>query len=110
MMVVDKFPDRRSIQIEGKDYLYFGSTAYFWVSTNPEFHKILVQSINKWRSFFESANIKNKAERFFAKQIDTENTLTTTVGTLAGKLVVEYLSKFKQTFYHYPKTCNTILS
>lgn len=114
-MIVDKFPDR-IIDVEGKDYLYFGGTAYLGLSTNPSFQKILAESINKWGSFYgssRSSNIKlsifHKAERFFARQIGAEDAVTTSSGTLAGKLVMEYLSKSEQTFYHYPKTHPAIL-
>jgi 7-keto-8-aminopelargonate synthetase-like enzyme len=114
-MIVDKFPDR-TINVDGKDYLYFGGTAYLGISTHPKFQKILAESMITWGSFYgssRSSNIKlsifNKAETFFAKQIGTEDAVTTSSGTLAGKLVVEYLSKSDYTFYHYPKTHPAIL-
>jgi len=114
-MIVDKFPDR-TISVEGKDYLYFGGTAYLGLSTNPKFQNLLTQSMIKWGSFYgssRSSNIKlsifNKAETFFAKQLGAQDAVTTSSGTLAGKLVVEYLSKSENTFYHYPKTHPAIL-
>jgi 7-keto-8-aminopelargonate synthetase-like enzyme len=114
-MFVNKFPDR-TISVEGKEYLYFGGTGYLGLSTNPEFQKILTESMITWGSFYgssRSSNIKlsifNTAETFFAKQIGTEDAVTTSSGTLAGKLVVEYLSKSDYTFYHYPKTHPAIL-
>lgn len=109
-MIVDKFPDRTT-SVEGKEYLYFGGTGYLGLSTNPEFQKILAESMITWGSFYgssRSSNIQlsifNTAETYFAKQIGTEDAVTTSSGTLAGKLVVEYLSKSDYTFYHYPKT------
>ena len=78
--------------------------------------KTLVKSIAKWGSFYGSSrnsNIKlsifDKAENLFAKQCKTEKSLITSSGTLAGKMVLECLSKTNCTFYHYPKTHPAIL-
>ncbi|SFZ90316.1 7-keto-8-aminopelargonate synthetase [Flaviramulus basaltis] len=114
-MIVEHFPDR-TIKVEGKTYLYFGGTAYLGLPTHKLFQKKLIQSITKWGSFYgssRSSNIKlsifNKAEEFFAKQIGAEASLTTSSGTLAGKLVLDCLSKTNAIFYHYPKTHPAIL-
>lgn len=114
-MIVENFPDR-TVSIQEKEYLYFGGTAYLGLPTNADFQNTLIKSITKWGSFYGSSrnsNIKlsifDKAERLFAKQIGTEKSLTTSSGTLAGKLVLEYLSKTESTFYHYPKTHPAIL-
>lgn len=114
-MTVENFPDR-TVTINGKTHLYFGGTAYLGLPTNSDFQNTLVKSVEKWGSFYGSSrnsNIKlsvfNKAEDLLAKQIGTEKSLTTSSGTLAGKLVLEYLSKSQSTFYHYPKTHPAIL-
>ncbi|WOD44964.1 aminotransferase class I/II-fold pyridoxal phosphate-dependent enzyme [Hwangdonia lutea] len=114
-MIVERFPDR-TIFIEEKEYLYFGGTAYLGLPTHVDFKNTLIKSIAKWGTFYGSSrnsNIKlsvfDKAEQLFATQIGTEKSLTTSSGTLAGKLVLEYLSKTVPTFYHYPKTHPAIL-
>ncbi|MCF8273003.1 MAG: aminotransferase class I/II-fold pyridoxal phosphate-dependent enzyme [Flavobacteriaceae bacterium] len=114
-MIVDRFPDR-TIEVDRKEYLYFGGTAYLGIPTNTNFQKTLNQCLLKWGSFYGSSrnsNIKlsvfNRAEGFFAKQIGAETAVTTSSGTLSGRLVLEYLSKSKCTFYHYPKTHPAIL-
>ncbi len=114
-MIVERFPDR-TIHVEGKDYLYFGGTAYLGLPTNSAFQSTLAQCLLKWGSFYGSSrnsNIKlsvfNRVEEFFAKQIGTEDSVTTSSGTLAGRLILEYLSKSKHVFYHYPKTHPAIL-
>lgn len=114
-MIVTNFPDR-TIKVEGKDYLYFGGTAYLGLPTNHSFQKTLAQSINKWGSFYGSSrssnvslSIFNEVEGFFANQIGTEESVTTSSGTLACKLVLDYLSKSEYTFYHYPKTHPAII-
>ncbi|WP_034042511.1 aminotransferase class I/II-fold pyridoxal phosphate-dependent enzyme [Wocania ichthyoenteri] len=114
-MIVESFPDR-TVLINKKEYLYFGGTAYLGLPTHADFQNTLIKSITKWGSFYGSSrnsNIKlsifDKAENLFSKQIGTEKSLTTSSGTLAGKLVLEYLSTTESTFYHYPKTHPAIL-
>ncbi|HEX9826522.1 MAG TPA: aminotransferase class I/II-fold pyridoxal phosphate-dependent enzyme [Flavobacteriaceae bacterium] len=115
-MIVEHFPDR-TILVEGKEYLYFGGTAYLGLPTNASFQNTLAQSIVKWGSFYGSSRNSNvklsvfeKAESLFAKQIGTEHCVTTSSGALAGKLVLENLSKHDRAFYHYPKTHPSILN
>lgn len=114
-MIVERFPDR-TIQVEGKEYLYFGGTAYLGLPTNTDFQTILAQSLIKWGTFYGSSrnsNIKlsifKRVEEFFAKQLGTESSVTTSSGTLAGRLILEKLSKSGNVFYHYPKTHPSIL-
>ncbi len=115
-MLVNKFPDR-SISIDNKNYIYFGGTAYLGLATHIEFQNQLIQSIKKWGTFYGSSrnsNIKlsiyNKFEDFFAEQIGAEAVLTLSSGTLAGGLVVDFLSNKIQTFFHYPKTHPAVLA
>ncbi|MBP0905294.1 aminotransferase class I/II-fold pyridoxal phosphate-dependent enzyme [Mariniflexile gromovii] len=114
-MVINAFPDREII-IKDKPFLYFGGTAYLGLPTHPDFQKNIISGIKKWGTAYGSsrnANIKlsifDEAEHLFAKLIKAEAAVTCSSGTLAGKLVVEYLSKSDNTFYHYPKTHPSIL-
>ncbi|MCB4798210.1 aminotransferase class I/II-fold pyridoxal phosphate-dependent enzyme [Neotamlana laminarinivorans] len=114
-MKVNQFPDRL-INIKGKDYLYFGGTAYLGLPTHTEFQKHIINGLQKWGSFYgssRSSNIKlsifDEVEVFFAEQIGAEASVTTSSGTLAGKLVLEHFSKLNYSFYHYPKTHPAIL-
>ncbi|KJD36689.1 hypothetical protein PW52_03340 [Tamlana sedimentorum] len=114
-MIVNEFPDRL-INIDGKDYLYFGGTAYLGLPTHPKFLEYLAEGLQKWGSFYGSSrnsNIKlsifNESETLFAEQIGAEAAVTTSSGTLAGKLVLQHFSKKNYVFYHYPKTHPAIL-
>ncbi|MDD5150041.1 MAG: aminotransferase class I/II-fold pyridoxal phosphate-dependent enzyme [Flavobacterium sp.] len=106
-MIVNEFPDRKII-IEGVEYLYFGGTNYLGMSTNIEFQNILFESIKKWGTSYGSSrnsNIKlsiyETAEKLLAKNIGTEASLTVSSGMLAGKLVVEHLSKTTDAMFHF---------
>lgn len=114
-MIVKGFPDREII-INKRPYLYFGGTAYLGLPTNKVFKENLIKSLEKWGTFYGSSrnsNIKlaiyDGAEGLFSKQIGSEASLTVSSGTLAGKLVLEYLSSDKTSFYHLPKTHPAII-
>lgn len=114
-MTVEQFPDR-TIAIDGKAYLYFGGTSYLGMATHPEFQRILSKSIKIWGTAYGSsrnANIKlgiyQKAEDLFSRIVGAEAALTVSSGTMAGKLVIDYLAKSHSCFYHYPKTHPAIL-
>lgn len=115
-MIVDGFPDRE-ITVNGEKYLYFGGTSYLGMATNKEFQEIISENIKKWGTFYGSsrnANIKlaiyDKFENYFSEYLGAETALTVSSGTLAGKMVIDYLSKSKVVFFHYPKTHPAILA
>ena len=113
-MKVNQFPDR-IIEIENKEYLYFGGTAYLGLPTHPEFQKLLIKNILQWGTAYgssRSANIQMTAyengERFLANFIKTEAALTLSSGMLAGKLVIETLTPETDCFFHFPDTHTAI--
>ncbi len=105
-MIVEKFPDR-IIEIDQKQYLYFGGTAYLGLPTNKSFQDLVIQNILKWGTTYGSsrtANIKLSAytagEKFLAQHIGSKDAVTVSSGMLAGKLVLEKLKKQTDSFYH----------
>jgi len=107
-MVVNEFPDRK-ILVDGVEYLYFGGTNFLGITTNADFQNILFESIKKWGTAYGSSrnsNIKlsiyDTAEKLLAQNLNTEAALTVSSGMLAGKLVVEYLSKTTDAMFHFP--------
>jgi len=115
-MIVDSFPDS-TINIDDEEYLYFGGTSYLGMATQPEFQSIITKNIKKWGTSYGSSrnsNVKltvyNRVEDFFAQQIGSEASLSVSSGTLAGRLVIDFLSTQFQTFFHYPKTHPSILA
>lgn len=114
-MTVEQFPDR-TIVVKGKEYLYFGGTSYLGMATHPDYQNLLFKSIKIWGTAYGSSrnsNIKlsiyQKAEHLLAEIIGAKAALMVSSGTLAGKLVIDYLSKTHDQFYHYPKTHPAIL-
>ncbi|WP_298285777.1 aminotransferase class I/II-fold pyridoxal phosphate-dependent enzyme [uncultured Lutibacter sp.] len=114
-MKVNEFPNRK-ISVNNEPYLYFGGTSYLGMASNTEFQKNIFEGLKKWGTFYGSsrnANIKlaiyEEAENYFSNFLGSEDSLTTSSGTLAGKMVIDYLSKTTQKFFHYPKTHPAVL-
>ncbi|TDD96016.1 aminotransferase class I/II-fold pyridoxal phosphate-dependent enzyme [Flavobacterium cellulosilyticum] len=109
-MTVENFPDRIII-IDNVEYLYFGGTNYLAMSTNIDFQHILFESIKKWGTAYGSSrnsNIKlsvyDIAEKILAKNMGTDTALAVSSGMIAGKFVLEYLSKVTNAIFHFPDT------
>lgn len=107
-MTVNEFPDR-ILTIDGVEYLYFGGTNFLGITTNPDFQTILFESIKKWGTGYGSSRNSNiqlsvykTAEKLLAQNTNTEAALTVSSGMLAGKLVVEHLSKTADALFHFP--------
>jgi len=114
-MIIDCFPDR-VITVNGKPFLYFGGTSYLALTINQDFQNNLITGIKNWGTAYGSSrnsNIKlaiyNQAEEKFSELINAEATSLCSSGTLAGKIVIGFLSKENSTFYHLPKTHPAIL-
>jgi len=108
-MTVNEFPDRL-INVDGVEYLYFGGTNYLGMTTNVDFQNILFESIKKWGTAYGSSRNSNiqlsiytTAEKLLAKKLNTEAALTVSSGMLAGKLVIDYLSKTVDALFHFPE-------
>jgi len=115
-MIIDNFPDR-TIQVEGKEYLYFGGTSYLGMASQRDFQKLLIKNISQWGTNYGSSrnsNIKlsvyKEFEQAFSNFIGVDATASVSSGMLAGKLVMKYLFKSATSFYHYPKTHPAIIS
>jgi 8-amino-7-oxononanoate synthase len=106
-MNVNQFPDR-IIEIDHEHYLYFGGTAYLGLPTNKDFQELVINNIKKWGTTYgssRSANIKLTAyengEAFLANHIKAESAVTVSSGMLAGKMVIDELSKNTDCFFHF---------
>lgn len=115
-MTVENFPDR-IILIDGVEYLYFGGTNYLGITTNKEFQNILFESIKKWGTNYGSSrnanvtlSIYETAEKLLAKKIGTQSAVAVSSGMLAGKFVLEHLSKATDAIFHFPDTHPALMS
>ncbi|WP_367751790.1 aminotransferase class I/II-fold pyridoxal phosphate-dependent enzyme [Flavobacterium sp. WC2430] len=115
-MKVNSFPNR-ILKTENEKYLYFGGTAYLGLPTNKKFQKILISNILQWGTAYgssRSANVKltayEKGEKFLARFIKAEATITVSSGMLAGKITIDVLQSQTDQFFHYPNIHTAIKS
>ena len=114
-MILNSFPDR-TLTIDNVCYHYFGGTSYLGLATDPDFQNKIFENIRKWGTAYGSSRNSNiqlavfeKSEARLAHLIGAEAVLTLSSGTMAGKLVLEYLEKDQDHFFHYPKTHPAII-
>ena len=115
-MKVNSFPNR-ILKSENENYLYFGGTAYLGLPTKKKFQKILINNILQWGTAYgssRSANVKLTAyengEKFLARFIKSDATITVSSGMLAGKIVIDALQSKTDQFFHYPNIHTAIKS
>lgn len=107
-MKVNHFPNR-IIEINDTSYLYFGGTSYLGLPSNVEFQKLVIKNIQQWGTAYGSSRSSNiqltayeNGERFLAKYINADATLTVSSGMLAGKLTLEVLTPQTDCFFYFP--------
>jgi len=99
----------RILSLDGKDYLFFGGTAYLGLPAHPAFQEILIGNIRRWGTAYGSSRHSNvqlaayeAGEQYLAELTGAEKALTVSSGMLAGKLVVESLAPLTDQFFHFP--------
>ncbi|MDN3586593.1 aminotransferase class I/II-fold pyridoxal phosphate-dependent enzyme [Pedobacter aquatilis] len=99
-------PFASTINFSGKEYLYFGGTAYLGIPQNDDFIKLYIDGIKKFglnngtsRSNNIQLGIYNEAENEAAKRCNAEAALVTSSGYLAAQLAVKELSNFGSVIY-----------
>lgn len=99
-------PLSSTIHLSGKEYLYFGGTAYLGIPQNDDFIKLYVDGIKKFglnngtsRINNIQLGIYNEAEIEAADRFKAEAALITSSGYLAAQLTVKELSNFGSVIY-----------
>lgn len=99
-------PFSNSINIDGKNYLYFGGTAYLGIPQNQQFIGLYMEGIKKFglnngtsRNNNIQLGIYDEAETEAAKRFKSESALITSSGYLAAQLTVKELSSSGSVIY-----------
>lgn len=99
-------PFSRSIYVLGKEYLYFGGTAYLGIPQNEDFTNLYIDGIKNFglnngtsRSNNIQLGIYNEAEIEAAERFKADAALITSSGYLAAQLTVNELSDFGSVIY-----------
>lgn len=100
----------RSIDIGGRQFLYFSGTSYLGMASNENFKVLLQEGLARYGANFGGSRLGNirfavfeEAEAWLAGFAGAPAALTVSSGSLAGRLVVEHL-KGKAAFYFAPGT------
>ena len=98
MIITNTLPGR-SIQIEGKEWLYFSGTSYLGISQNKAFQNWVIEGLQKYGTHYGGSRLSNwqlglfeQVETQLAALSGSEAALVVSSGTLAGQLVSKYFS------------------
>ena len=109
MMSTHELPGR-TVNIEGKELLYFSGTAYLGMGKNEAFKEKLLEGMSRYGSNYSSSrtsnlqlNIYEETEAFLAHYTGAEEVLTLSSGYLACQAVVNLLAQ-DHAFMYAPNT------
>ena len=115
-MQLQKAPNTTAV-IDNQEYLFFSGTSYLGVTMLPKFQELVAQSILKWGTSYgssRSANLKlnvyQKGEQYLSSFLKSEDAVTVSSGTIAGRFAIRSLRKKVDAFYFMPKTHPSILT
>lgn len=107
---IDTFPGRE-ITLKGKDYLYFGGTAYLGLQTDQEFQGALIRNIRKYGTNYGASRNSNirysiyeEAEEYLAEIVGSDTCVSLSSGYLAGQFVAQYFNTTKYKLFYAPNT------
>ena len=106
---IDQLPNR-TIDHDGRAYLFFSGTAYLGIPQHPSFHQLMAESMRRYGTVFGSSRNGNvrigvyeQAESKLATRIGAESALTLSSGMMAGQVVINWLQSQHNTFVYAPK-------
>lgn len=96
----------RRTDVFGKDFLFFGGTAYLGLNAHPDFLELFREGLDRYglnngtsRSNNVQLGIYDEAERTLSKQFGFESATLTSSGYLAAQLAVRKLYQDNRTFF-----------
>ncbi|MBC7920010.1 MAG: class I and II aminotransferase, partial [Ferruginibacter sp.] len=95
MLTIDSLPGR-TVQAEGREFLYCGGTSYLGMARNEDFATLLAEGMRRYGTNYASSRLSNvqlrvfeEAESHLAAYAGAEAALTVSSGYLAGQMVVK---------------------
>jgi 8-amino-7-oxononanoate synthase len=105
---IDHLPGR-SIDLEGKNYLYFSGTAYLGLPHHPDFQDLIQKGLHNYGSVYGSSRngnlqltVYDRAEQKLALRAGAEAALTLSSGMLAGQAAIRQLMLEGYEFIYSP--------
>lgn len=110
MITIDEFPGR-TINVDGKDFLYFGGTSYLGLQTDLDFQELFIKNVKKYGTSYSASRKSNirisifdKTESYLSNLVGSEGCITMSSGYLAGQLICDYFSCEDYQLYYAPNT------
>ncbi|MEP7266262.1 MAG: aminotransferase class I/II-fold pyridoxal phosphate-dependent enzyme [Saprospiraceae bacterium] len=104
-MYASKIPSR-TVNINAKEHLFFGGTAYLGIHARPEFGALVKEGIELYGTNYGASRLGNvpvpvfeEAEKKIENWLDAPSALMVSSGTLAGRLMLEALGDIY--YFHY---------
>ena len=109
MLIANKIPNR-TVDCDGKEYLFFSGTSYLGMNSSTEFLDYLVEGMKSYGTNYSSSRNSNfrlkvyeEAEQHIAAYTGAEAALTVSSGYMAGQLTIRALEG-KGEFIFAPNT------
>ncbi len=110
MYQVNESPGR-TINVDGKEHLFFSGYSYLGISHVPEFCNLVKAGIDQYGIVYPSSRISNtqlqlyrSIEYLLSRLVDTEETVTFSSGYLAGRAISEQLIRHNKQVFKAPDT------
>jgi len=101
----------RTLQADGKEYLFFSGTSYLGISCNLKFRELLQQGFSLYGTNYSSSRNSNlqlqvfeEAEAYLATFTGAEAAITMSSGYLAGQALMHSLQHAASIFLYAPDT------
>lgn len=111
---INSFPGR-TINVDGKPYLYFGGTSYLSLQTDAAFQKLFIKNVKKYGTNYGASRKSNvqlsiftEAEEYLCKLVESLACITLSSGYLAGQLIANTLNTNSHTLFYAPDTHSTL--
>lgn len=105
---IDHLPSR-TIQIDGREYLFFSGTSYLGIPQHGQFRELLTEGLLRYGTAFGSSRngnlqlrIYEEAEIALARFAGAPAALTVSSGMMAGQVVVNWLKSEGYSFLYAP--------
>lgn len=107
---IDSFPGR-TIQKDGKEYLYFGGTGYLGLQLDAEFQNVFIKNLKKYGTNYGASRKSNiqlsifeEVEEHLSETVGCEACITLSSGFLAGQLIAKSFSSDAYQVFYAPNT------
>lgn len=107
---------KRTIELDGKEFLYFSGTSYLGINQDPTFIQSISENLIKWGSNYGQSRLNNiqlsifnQFESFFAQGAQAPEAAVLSSGFLAGMAINQLLSKQNEYIWAAPDTHPAIL-